>query len=126
VILGRLEGILQESAHHNAFLIFHKKLASTKVYLYDCSVVSAASVLLFGGNLSIQRVHGGKRGGKSEKYVVVVGDWIRMKISELHAILFKRLQNEIDGLLQDKVENMSTDTSSRQEVLVKVLEAILA
>ena len=50
---------------------------------------------------------------------------IKVKSSELHAVLFKRLQNEIENILKMKIENTKTDISMRQSLLVSVLEKLL-
>jgi hypothetical protein len=56
---------------------------------------------------------------------VTIGSWIQFKMNELHAVLFRRLQWEIESLLRVKVEDPNNDVSKRQAVLVRVIETLL-
>jgi Helicase associated domain (HA2)/Oligonucleotide/oligosaccharide-binding (OB)-fold len=103
----------------DAFIVYHKKVASDRVYLHDCTLVPAAAILLFGGDLHISRV----RKGSFE--TVTIGSWIHFKMSELHAVLFRRLQTEMESMLRIKVEDPTTDITKRQAVLVRVIEMLL-
>ena len=103
----------------DAFIVYHKKVASDRVYLHDCTLVPAAAILLFGGDLHISRA----RKGTFE--TVTIGSWIHFKMSELHAVLFRRLQTEMESLLRIKVEDPATDITKRQAVLVRVIEMLL-
>ena len=120
----------------DAYIVYHKKVATGKVYLHDCTAVPAAAVLLFGGDFLISRTrkgHASSAGKNSSKarihdldlVEVRVGGWICFKMSELHAVLYRRLRDEIDGMMQLKVENPHCDVSKKQAVLLKVLEAII-
>ena len=83
----------------------------------------AAAILLFGGDMLISRT---RKGSSSEGGVLVtVGSWIHFKMNELHAVLFRRLQGEIESLLRIKVEDPANDVTKRQAVLIKVIEALL-
>lgn len=81
------------------------------------------AILLFGGDVSIN----------ADRDMMIVKDpnskletsVIKVKASELHAVLFKRLQNEIENILKMKIENTTTDISMRQSLLVSVLEKLL-
>lgn len=103
----------------DAFIVYHKKVASDRVYLHDCTLVPAAAILLFGGDLHISRVR------KASFETVTIGSWIHFKMSELHAVLFRRLQTEMESMLRIKVEDPSTDITKRQAVLVRVIEMLL-
>lgn len=119
----------------DAYLVYHKKVATDRVYLHDCTAVPAAAVLLFGGDLLISRTRKGRSGAGNNStkarirdldlVEVRVGGWICFKMSELHAVLYRRLRDEIDGLMQMKVENPHCDVSKKQAVLLKVLQAII-
>jgi hypothetical protein len=107
----------------DAYIVYHKKVASSKVYLHDCTSVPATAVLLFGGDILISRT---RKGRESEDGVMVtIGSWIQFKMNELHAVLFRRLQWEIESLLRVKVEDPNNDVSKRQAVLVRVIETLL-
>ena len=120
---GQGSGQGQSQRSKDAYIVYHKKVASTKVYLHDCTVVPAAAILLFGGDMLISRT---RKGSSSEGGVLVtVGSWIHFKMNELHAVLFRRLQGEIESLLRIKVEDPANDVTKRQAVLIKVIEALL-
>ena len=107
----------------DAYIVYHKKILSSKVFLHDCTSVPIAAILLFGGDVLISRT---RKGVSSDVYVMVtVGSWIHFKMKELHAVLFRRLQQEMDALLRIKVENPANDVSKRQAVLVRVVHALL-
>ena len=131
--LGQSQGSRLKSK--DAYIVYHKKVATGKVYLHDCTAVPAAAVLLFGGDLVISRPRkGGKSGDHSrptqirdiDMVEVHVGGWIIFKMSELHAVLYRRLREEIDALMQMKVENPHCDVGKKQKVLWKILDAILS
>jgi hypothetical protein len=92
-------------------------MALTKLFLFDCTVVPHAAVLLFSNNNLVWN---------KTTHRVTVGGWIEMKISELHCILYRRLQREIEGLLRTKVEDASADISARQRNLVHILSMLTA
>ena len=56
---------------------------------------------------------------------VQIGGWIRFHIQELHVVLLKRLQEEVESLLRVRVENPRLDVRGRQELLVRVVEILL-
>jgi hypothetical protein len=111
------------SRSKDAYIVYHKKVASSKVFLHDCTSVPAAAVLLFGGDILISRKRKGSNDG--EGVLVTIGSWIHFKMIELHAVLYRRLQWEIESLLRVKVEDPNNDVSKRQAVLVRVIEALL-
>lgn len=105
-----------EARPKEAYLVYHKKMALTKLFLFDCTVVPHAAVLLFSNNNLVWN---------RDTRRVTVGGWIEMKISELHCILYRRLQREIEGLLRTKVEDSSADISLRQRLLVEILTSLV-
>jgi hypothetical protein len=56
----------------DAYIVYHTKLSSTKIYIHDCTSIPVPALLLFGGDLSISR---------TSKNVIVVDGWIELKIS---------------------------------------------
>ena len=48
-----------------------------------------------------------------------------MKISELHAVLYRKLQWEFEILLRRKVEDPLANTAGRQQVFRAVIESLL-
>jgi len=56
---------------------------------------------------------------------VQVGGWIQMQITELHAILYRRLQREIESLLRLKVETPEHDVRQRVHNLGRIIQSLL-
>lgn len=95
--------------------MYYTKVASTKLFIHDASSVPLPAILLFGGDISIS---------KSRDRILVDG-WIQLKASELHAVLYKRLQREIETMLIKKVENPKVNLSERQKIVRDVLVKLL-
>ncbi len=89
------------------------------MFLFDATVVPHVAVLLFGNGC-----HDFKISKKRDR--VTVGGWIEMKVSELHAVLYKRLQQEIECLLRLKVETPLLDIAERQRDVRFIVETLLA
>lgn len=113
-----------------AFLTFHKRMAKSsstisassensesKIYVDDCTLISPIAILLFSSAGSITL-------SKTRKKVEIYG-WVRFHISELHAVLLKRLQSEVWTLLRLRVEEPHRDIRPRQALLLRVVETLL-
>eukprot|EP01034_Spumella_vulgaris_P021324 gene21324-27354_t len=111
-----LEG---DGTKKDAFIVFYKKIASSQVYLFDATAVPHVAVLLFGNGC-----HDFKISAKRDR--VVVGGWIEMCVEELHAVLYKRLQQEIECLLRLKVEDPLVDVREREKDLRFIVETLLS
>ncbi len=94
------------------------QIASTKVYLFDVTVVPHVGVLLFGNSCHDFRI-------SSKRDRVTVGGWAEMKVSELHAVLYKRLQQEIECVLRLKVETPALDVGDRERDVRFIVETLL-
>jgi hypothetical protein len=108
-----------DSTKKDAFVVYYKKIASSQVYLFDATAVPHVAVLLFGNGC-----HDFKISTKRDR--VVVGGWIEMRVEELHAVLYKRLQQEIECLLRIKVEDPTHDVADREKDLRFIVETLLA
>ncbi len=84
--------LLTQQLRHS-FLVFLEKVKTSRVYVRDCTAVSAMALLLFGG--SIEVVH--------EEGVVMVDGWIKVKAAAQTAVLVKQIRAALVGLLQAMV-----------------------
>lgn len=124
----------QQGCTKDAFVAYHKKQATSRVFLHDCTVVPHVAILLFAGELRVSRKpkgHGGSKSSYSDKScrkdcLVTVAGWIQFRMSELHAALYRRLQQEIEDLLRRKAEDPCCDVTGRQAVVVAVLTALVS
>ncbi|XP_021572162.1 ATP-dependent RNA helicase DHX36 isoform X3 [Carlito syrichta] len=100
------------------WLIYHLKMRTSSIYLYDCTEVSPYCLLFFGGDISIQKDNG--------QETIAVDEWIVFQSPARIAHLVKELRKELDTLLQEKIESPRPvdwkDTKSRD---CAVLSAIL-
>ena len=55
----------------------------------------------------------------------MISGWIKFQVQELHAVLLRRLHEEVDVLLKLRVEDPSRDVNARQSLLVRVVEVLL-
>jgi hypothetical protein len=101
-----------------AFLVYHKKVQTGQTFLFDCTWVPLAGVVLFGGKSTVARP-------SSSKTFLTVGGWINVKADELQAVLLRRLQMSLEDLLLAKVRDPTADIRHKQAIFVRVLETIL-
>ncbi|XP_030071962.1 ATP-dependent DNA/RNA helicase DHX36 [Microcaecilia unicolor] len=87
---------VEETEFHYTWLIYHLKMKTTSIYLYDCTEVSPYSLLFFGGDISIQK--------DQEQDTISVDEWIVFQSPARIALLVKNLKEELDVLLQEKIE----------------------
>ncbi|NXA95847.1 DHX36 helicase, partial [Melanocharis versteri] len=86
-----------ETEFHYNWLVYHLKMRTSSIYLYDCTEVSPYCLLFFGGNISIQK--------DKDQDTIAVDEWIVFQSPEKIANLVKNLRRELDDLLQEKIEN---------------------
>ncbi|XP_075058122.1 ATP-dependent DNA/RNA helicase DHX36 [Mixophyes fleayi] len=109
---------VEETEFHYSWLVYHLKMKTSSIYLYDCTEVSPYSLLFFGGDISIQK--------DKEQDTVAVDEWIVFQSPARIAHLVKDLKTELDALLQHKIEKPQpvdwNETKSRD---CAVLSAII-
>uniref|UniRef100_G1QU59 ATP-dependent DNA/RNA helicase DHX36 n=2 Tax=Nomascus leucogenys TaxID=61853 RepID=G1QU59_NOMLE len=108
---------VEQEFHYN-WLIYHLKMRTSSIYLYDCTEVSPYCLLFFGGDISIQK--------DNDQETIAVDEWIVFQSPARIAHLVKELRKELDILLQEKIESPHpvdwNDTKSRD---CAVLSAII-
>ncbi|MEE6501078.1 hypothetical protein FKM82_004056 [Ascaphus truei] len=109
---------VEEAEFHYSWLVYHLKMRTSSIYLYDCTEVSPYSLLFFGGDISIQK--------DKDQDTIAVDEWIVFQSPARIAHLVKDLKTELDVLLQEKIENPQpvdwNETKSRD---CAVLSAII-
>ncbi|XP_048362008.1 ATP-dependent DNA/RNA helicase DHX36 [Sphaerodactylus townsendi] len=88
---------VEEGEFHYNWLVYHLKMRTSSIYLYDCTEVSPYSLLFFGGDISIQK--------DKDQDTIAVDEWIVFQSPARIAQLVKDLKRELDDLLQEKIEN---------------------
>uniref|UniRef100_A0A3B5PSG3 RNA helicase n=1 Tax=Xiphophorus maculatus TaxID=8083 RepID=A0A3B5PSG3_XIPMA len=108
----------EEREFNYTWLIYHLKMRTSSIFLYDCTEVSPFSLLFFGGDITIQKDEG--------QETVAVDRWIVFRSPARIAHLVKSLKRELDSLLQDKISNPApVDWENRQSKDCAVITAII-
>ncbi|XP_068136975.1 ATP-dependent DNA/RNA helicase DHX36 [Hyperolius riggenbachi] len=112
---------IEETEFHYSWLVYHLKMKTSNIFLYDCTEVSPYSLLFFGGDISIQK--------DGEQDTVAVDEWIVFQSPVRIACLVKDLKAELDSLLKEKIENPKPvdwkETRSRDcAVLTAIIDLI--
>eukprot|EP00898_Chlorokybus_atmophyticus_P002355 jgi/Chlat1/311/Chrsp1S03185 len=92
----------------SAWLVYSEKVkaqAGDKVYVRECSMVPAYSLLLFtGSSVSVQH---------ESSIVAVDNGWVRFEAPARIGALVRALRAKVDQILLDKVANPAADTSGK-------------
>lgn len=108
----------EETEFNYTWLIYHLKMRTSCIFLYDCTEVSPFSLLFFGGNITIQKDEG--------EETVAVDEWIVFKSPARIAHLVKSLKKELDSLLEEKIRNPApVDWQNRESKDCAVITAII-
>ncbi|NXX47421.1 DHX36 helicase, partial [Tricholaema leucomelas] len=112
---------VEETEFHYNWLVYHLKMRTSSIYLYDCTEVSPYCLLFFGGDISIQK--------DKDQDTIAVDEWIVFQSPARIAHLVKNLRQELDDLLQEKIESPHpvdwNDTKSRATaVLTAIIDLI--
>lgn len=83
------------------WLVYLTKMETFKIFIYDATMVTAYSLLLFGGDIKVDH----------ENSHIVIDDWIRFIAPARTAVLVKELRNLLDFLILTKIGNPSLDLS---------------
>ncbi|KAF7243228.1 ATP-dependent DNA/RNA helicase DHX36 [Varanus komodoensis] len=109
---------VEETEFHYNWLVYHLKMRTTSIYLYDCTEVSPYCLLFFGGDISIQK--------DKDQDTIAVDEWIVFQSPARIAQLVKDLKQELDDLLQEKIENpQPVDWNNTKSRDTAVLTAII-
>ncbi|XP_056420970.1 ATP-dependent DNA/RNA helicase DHX36 [Hyla sarda] len=87
---------VEEVEFHHQWLVYHLKMKTSSIFLYDCTEISPYSLLFFGGDISIQK--------DQDQDTIAVDEWIVFQSPARIAHLVKDLKTELDSLLKEKIE----------------------
>ncbi|KAK2847336.1 hypothetical protein Q5P01_010335 [Channa striata] len=108
----------EEKEFNYTWLIYHLKMRTSSIFLYDCTEVSPFSLLFFGGDITIQKDEG--------QETIAVDQWIVFRSPARIAHLVKSLKKELDSLLEEKIRNPApVDWQNRQSKDCAVITAII-
>ncbi|XP_041797362.1 ATP-dependent DNA/RNA helicase DHX36 [Chelmon rostratus] len=108
----------EETEFNYTWLIYHLKMRTSSIFLYDCTEVSPFSLLFFGGDITIQK--------DEDQETVAVDQWIVFRSPARIAHLVKSLKKELDSLLENKIRNPApVDWQNRESKDCAVITAII-
>uniref|UniRef100_A0A9L0IDP9 ATP-dependent DNA/RNA helicase DHX36 n=1 Tax=Equus asinus TaxID=9793 RepID=A0A9L0IDP9_EQUAS len=112
---------VEQTEFHYNWLIYHLKMRTSSIYLYDCTEVSPYCLLFFGGDISIQK--------DKDQETIAVDEWIVFQSPARIAYLVKELRKELDILLQEKIESPHPvdwkDTESRDCAVLSAITDLI-
>ncbi|XP_040901545.1 ATP-dependent DNA/RNA helicase DHX36 [Toxotes jaculatrix] len=108
----------EETEFNYTWLIYHLKMRTSSIFLYDCTEVSPFSLLFFGGDITIQK--------DEDQETIAVDQWIVFRSPARIANLVKSLKKELDSLLEEKIRNPApVNWQNRQSKDCAVITAII-
>ncbi|XP_041849753.1 ATP-dependent DNA/RNA helicase DHX36 [Melanotaenia boesemani] len=108
----------EEKEFNYTWLIYHLKMRTSSIFLYDCTEVSPFSLLFFGGDITIQK--------DGDQETIAVDQWIVFISPARIAHLVKSLKKKLDSLLEEKISNPApVDWEDRQSKDCAVITAII-
>ncbi|KAK2193777.1 hypothetical protein NP493_5g02083 [Ridgeia piscesae] len=102
---------------NSRWLVYHLKMMTSKIFLYDTTMVSPYPLLFFGGN-----IHVTQEGGVD---CVIIDGWIKFRANKRIARLVKELRIELDRLLAYKVTHPGASCWQPQDKEGVLLQAII-
>ena len=130
----------KETRFTHAYLIYHEKVRTTRVYVRDCSPVSAYALILFGGVLSSQPgapVMPPPLPKKHKKHwqppppppprdgVLVIDGWIRFSVSVQEQQLLIGVRSKLDAILASKIESPDMEIVEAGRELLAAVSQVL-
>ena len=90
---------------HEAWLVYHEKQMTSRMYLYDTNVVTPYMLFLWGDKVDFSYA----------EETIRIDDWIEFKSTAEAFTLFKRLRAEIQKTLAMRIEDPNSDAIARDE-----------
>ena len=106
---------MEEKEHPHSYLVYFEKALTSKLYIRDATVANPYSILLFGGEISVQHEAG----------TIKVDDWITYSAAARIAVLAKSIRGELDHLLRRKISRPQTDITN-SAVIGAIVQLLVA
>ncbi|KAF9192647.1 hypothetical protein BGZ50_008354 [Haplosporangium sp. Z 11] len=97
------------------WFVFNSLVKSTRMYVWESCRVGQFPLVLFGGELSV----------KHHAKLVTVDKWIQFKCHAKTAVIFKMMREELDKILQKRIDDPKKGTTEREERWLEMIVAIL-
>lgn len=107
----------REKTFKTPWLVYHKKVQSTEIFLHDTTVINPYPLLFFGGKIST--------GIKESFEIVTVDNHIVFQCSEKIAKLVIELRQELDNLLAHKISQPGVTNWNKCDAECQLLKTII-
>ncbi|KAI8596835.1 P-loop containing nucleoside triphosphate hydrolase protein [Dissophora ornata] len=97
------------------WFVFNSLVKSTRMYVWESCRVGQFPLVLFGGDMSIK--HHAKH--------LTVDKWVQFKCHAKTAVVFKMMREELDKILQKRIDEPEKGTTEREERWLEMIVAIL-
>lgn len=112
----------KQSSFESPFIVYHQKMKTTSIFLYDTTMASPLPLIFFGGQLKFVKEDGFD--------IVKVDETIRFHCRKNIFELIEGLRGHLDHLLEDKIRNPGPthwNTSTQEaDILSAIAELITA
>ncbi|XP_021366519.1 ATP-dependent RNA helicase DHX36-like isoform X2 [Mizuhopecten yessoensis] len=106
---------------NSSWFIYHKKMKTAQVYLYDTSMVSPYPLLFFGGEIGTHRES--MDGDMRTK--ITIDNWISFWANQSTSQMVKDLRQQLDRILEEKIKRPGVTDWSKKSREGAVMCAIL-
>ncbi|KAI7827106.1 P-loop containing nucleoside triphosphate hydrolase protein [Gamsiella multidivaricata] len=97
------------------WFVFNSLVKSTRMYVWESCRVGQFPLVLFGGEFSV----------KHHAKLATVDKWIQFKCHAKTAAVFKMMREELDKVLQKRIDEPEKGTTDREERWLEMIVAIL-
>ncbi|KAG0064792.1 hypothetical protein BGZ89_008846 [Linnemannia elongata] len=97
------------------WFVFNSLVKSSRMYVWESCRVGQFPLVLFGGELSV----------KHHAKLVTVDKWIQFKCHAKTAVVLKMMREELDKILQKRIDEPEKGTTEREERWLEMMVSIL-
>jgi ATP-dependent RNA helicase DHX29 len=90
------------------FVAFHEKFKTKKAYVRECTAITPAMLLMFGGEIQVHH----------DKAQLTVDRWISIKAKAEHGALFSELRTALDEELGERIRGEERDEQQQESSIV--------
>ena len=119
-----------QSTDGDSHFMYYSRLRSSRTFLADCTFIPLCALLVFGGSSSGDTSMPTTE--RRQRYGITVGakgisvlfdGWLRIKTSEVHAVLLKHFAMEVEALINVHVQLVNSTSREGQGGSLNAIEA---
>jgi len=97
------------------WMVYHQKQQTSKIYIYDSTIITARSLLLFGGAMNFN----------FDTQTIQLGDWVTFKSSPDIWKIMSMFREELDYVLEKRLDNPFVDANDVDHSETKVVNILV-